>query len=349
MRAAVITGSGEVRPGQTPLKLREMPQPAPGPGELRLRLSACGVCHTELDELEGRTPPPRYPVIPGHEAVGFVDAVGSGVSEALIGRRMGVGWIHSSCGSCSYCRSGLENLCAEFRATGRDRHGGYAEYLNVAQRFAYPIPDGFSDAQAAPLLCAGGVGYRALRLAAITDGQPLGFVGFGASAHLVLQLARRRYPASPLYVVSRSEAKRSRALALGADWAGAPGEQPPGPAAAFIDTTPAWKPILQSLPLLAPGGRLVVNAIRKEERDKEALLQLDYGRDLWMERELKSVANVTPADIAAFLEEAAAGAIAPQVELYPLEEAAKALEELKAGTGEGAKVLRIGEFAEETP
>jgi propanol-preferring alcohol dehydrogenase len=341
MQAVTITGIGPVGEGQTPVELRELSAPRPGPGEVRIAITYCGVCHTELDEIEGRTPPPALPVVPGHEVVGVIDETGSGVAERKRGERVGVGWIHSSCGTCRYCRSGRENLCSEFRATGRDADGGYAEYLTVPEGFCYPIPEAFSDAEAAPLLCAGGVGYRALRLANIADGMPLGFTGFGASAHLVLQLARLRYPSSPLYVFTRRETKQASARALGADWAGRNTDTPPQPAAAIIDTTPAWHPVIMALRSLAPGGRLVINAIRKESADQAALQQLSYERDLWMEKEIKSVANVTAADISAFLEEAAAGPITPQVTVYPLSRAAEALEDLKKGRGEGAKVLSI--------
>jgi propanol-preferring alcohol dehydrogenase len=341
MKAVRIAKIALVRTGAVPVKLEEIDAPQPGPEEVRIAVSFCGVCHTELDEIEGRSPPPELPVVPGHEVVGVIDEVGPGVTRRSRGERVGVGWIHSSCGECGYCRSGRENLCPEFRATGRDVNGGYAEYMTVPERFCYPIPAAFGDAEAAPLLCAGGVGYRALRLAGIEDGMPLGFTGFGASAHLVLQLARRRYPASPLYVFTRREEKRSRALDLGADWAGSSADAPPAPPAAVIDTTPAWQPVIRALRTLAPAGRLVINAIRKEEADKSTLQELSYEKDLWAEKELKSVANVTPADIAAFLDEAAEGSITPEITVYPLEEAARALAELKEGRASGAKVLQI--------
>lgn len=318
-----------------PLRLVELPEPQPGPGEIRLKVAACGVCHTELDEIEGRTAPPRLPVILGHEVIGRVDKLGAGVADVALGTRMGVGWIHHSSGGCD------ENISAAFHATGRDVNGGYAEYMTVPAAYAYPIPDAFSDAEAAPLLCAGGVGYRSLMLAGLTDGEPLGLTGFGGSAHLVLQMARHLYPRSPVFVFARDESARQFARELGADWAGATEDRAPEPLKAIIDTTPAWLPVVEALANLRPGGRLVINAIRKEERDKDCLLRLSYHDHLWMEKEIKSVANVTHQDLATFLPLAAAIPIRPEVELYPLEDANRALVELRSGGVRGAKVLIV--------
>jgi propanol-preferring alcohol dehydrogenase len=245
------------------------------------------------------------------------------------------------CGHCESCRRGEENLCAQFLATGRDAHGGYAERMAVPEAFAHPIPDAFGDAEAAPLLCAGAVGYRSLRLTGLENGQVLGLTGFGASGHLVLQLVRHRFPNTPVYVFARSEAEREFALHLGASWAGDTREVPPEEPHAIIDTTPAWTPVVAALENLRPGGRLVINAIRKEDRDKEALLGLDYARHLWLEKEVKSVANVARVDVREFLRLAAEVPLRPEVEEYPLEEANRALIELKARTIRGAKVLRI--------
>ncbi len=339
MKAMVLPELAEVGLGVDPLELREVPVPEPGPGEVRLRVLACGVCHTELDEIEGRTAPPRLPIIPGHEVVGVVDAVGEGASQFEPGARVGVGWFYSSCGECEQCRSGRENLCDSFRATGRDADGGYAGQMVVPESSAYPIPERFTHEEAAPLLCAGGVGYRSLRRASLREEGTLGFFGFGASAHLVLQMARHEYPEAGLFVFTRSEEKQDFARSLGADWAGPPGTEPPQRMDAIIDTTPVWKPVVEGMRLLLPGGRLVVNAIRKEDMDKEALQELDYQRHLWMEKELTTVANVTRNDIRRALEVAAEIPIRPTVETYPLEEANRALRELKEGSGRGAKVL----------
>lgn len=318
-----------------PLELVELPEPTAGPGEIRIRVSACGVCHTELDEIEGRTPPPILPVIPGHEVIGQIDQLGPGASLHSLGDRVGVGWIHHSDGTAA------ENLSRAFSATGRDHHGGYAEYLSVPETYAYPIPDVFSDIEAAPLLCAGAVGYRALKLTGLRNGEALGLTGFGGSAHIVLQLARHLYPDSPVYVFARDASSRAFALQLGADWAGDTEESAPDPLQAIIDTTPAWKPVVAAMANLAPGGRLVINAIRKEEKDKNALLALSYEQHLWLEKEIKSVANVTHRDIAEFLPIAASIPIRPEVTEYPLADANRALWELKHHSVRGAKVLVI--------
>jgi len=342
MKAMVINEISRLLDNPRPLDLLELPVPRPGRGEILIRINACGVCHTELDEIEGRTPPPRLPVVPGHEIVGRVVENGPDSSRFKPGDRVGVGWIYSACGRCSFCRSGRENLCPEFRATGRDADGGYAEYMAVPQEFAYPIPPVFSDAEAAPLLCAGGVGYRSLRLTGMEDGQSLGLTGFGASAHLVLQMARYKYPSSRVHVFARSEKERAFARELGAAWAGETEDTPPDPLDFIIDTTPAWKPVLEALRNLKSGGRLVINAIRKEGADKEYLLKLEYPEHLWMEKEIKSVANVTRADVSGFLELAAAARILPEVETFPLAQANEALQALRAGSSRGAKVLVIG-------
>jgi propanol-preferring alcohol dehydrogenase len=341
MKAMLLNRICRLEETAAPLEPAELPDPVPAAGELLLRVSTCGVCHTELDEIEGRTPPPRLPVVPGHQVVGRVVALGPGVSGFAVGDRVGVAWIASACGHCRFCRTGRENLCPEFRATGRDVNGGYAERMTVQAAFAYPIPDLFSDAEAAPLLCAGAIGYRSLHLTGLQDGQNLGLTGFGASAHLVLLMARHRYPNSGIFVFARSEAEREFARQLGAAWAGDTDEEAPVPLDAIIDTTPVWRPVVEALKNLAPGGRLVINAIRKEEVDKEALLRLDYPRHLWLEKEVKSVANVCRSDVREFLQLAAEIPIRPTVEEYPLEEANRALLELKARRIRGAKVLRV--------
>ncbi|MGC9472105.1 MAG: zinc-dependent alcohol dehydrogenase family protein [Bacteroidales bacterium] len=322
-----------------PLEPAELPVPVPGKGEVLIRVAACGVCHTELDEIEGRTPPPVFPLIPGHEVVGRVVECGEEASLYRPGDRVGVGWIYSACGKCAYCRSGNDNLCEEFRATGRDVNGGYAEYMVVPERSAFPIPEAFSDTEAAPLLCAGAIGYRSLRLAGITDGQTLGLTGFGASGHLVLQMAAHLYPRSNVYVFARSERERTFALELGAAWAGETTDTPPEKIRSIIDTTPAWKPVVEALKHLQPGGRLVINAIRKEAGDRESLMEIDYPVHLWMEKEIKSVANVAGRDIREFLELAGRMNIRPEVEEFPLAEANRALLELKNRKIRGAKVL----------
>ena len=335
MKAMMMLRVVSLESTETPLELVDLPTPEPAAGEVLIRISACGVCHTELDEIEGRTAPPSLPIVPGHEVVGRVAGLGDGVSKWQLGDRVGVGWIHSSCGTRN------ENLSNEFRATGRDVNGGYAQYMTVPENYAYPIPEVFSDQQAAPLLCAGAIGYRALRLTNIQDGQPLGLTGFGGSAHLVLQLARHLYPHTHIYVFARDQASRDFALQLGAHWSGDTTERAPQPLQAIIDTTPAWKPVVEALANLRPGGRLVINAIRKEDREKEYLLQFNYHEHLWLEREIKSVANITHYDIAEFLPLAAQIPLRAEIQTYPLHDANRALWELKHHNVKGAKVLLV--------
>jgi propanol-preferring alcohol dehydrogenase len=341
MRAMILRKLCSVKQGDHPLELAQLPDPIPGERDLLVRVLACGVCHTELDEIEGRTPPPRLPIILGHQVVGRVEATGSRIGIFQRGDRVGIAWIFSACGSCKFCLAGSENLCASFQATGRDANGGYAEFMTVPENFAYKIPALFSDAEAAPLLCAGAIGYRSLRLTGLRDGQNLGLTGFGASAHLVLKMVRHRYPNARVFVFARSEKERAFAAELGAVWAGDTADASPEKVGAIIDTTPVWTPLVESLKNLEPGGRLVVNAIRKEEIDKDALRRLDYPTHLWLEKEIKSVANVTRADVSEFLKLAAEMRIKPEVQEFALEDANRALTELKTTRIRGAKVLRI--------
>ena len=341
MKAMILENLGPLAVNPAPLRLVTLPDPSPGPGELLIRVITSGVCHTELDEIEGRMPPPTLPMILGHQVVGKVEASGPGSSRFAIGDRVGVAWIFDSCRKCRYCEDGNENLCSNFRATGRDVNGGYAELMTVPESFAFSIPEVFTDAEAAPLLCAGSIGYRSLRLTNLQPGQPLGLTGFGASGHLVLKMVRHRYPETDVFVFARSEEERSFALELGAVWTGDTADRAPQPLAAIIDTTPVWKPVVEGLRNLAPGGRLVVNAIRKEDHDKDVLQSLDYASDLWMEREIKTVANVARSDVAEFLELAAEAPICPEVQEFPLEDANAALQELKNRRIRGGKVLRV--------
>jgi propanol-preferring alcohol dehydrogenase len=341
MKAMVLTNLASLSESRTPLLLADLPDPVPNEGEVLVKVSVCGVCHTELDEIEGRTKPPKLPVVLGHQIVGMVAALGPGAGKFRTGDRVGIAWIHGACGTCSHCRSGQENLCDDFRATGRDVNGGYAQYTTVSEAFAYPIPEVFSDAEAAPLLCAGAIGYRSVRLAGIRNGDNLGLTGFGASAHLVLQMARHLYPSSRIFVFSRSEGEQAFAEELGAFWTGDTQAESPEQLNAIIDTTPAWMPAVHALRNLQKGGRLVINAIRKEDHDKIALQQLQYERDLWMEKEIKSVANITRRDVEKFLAIAAEIGIKPAVQEYQLEAANRALRELKERKVRGAKVLRI--------
>lgn len=343
MKAMILEGISGFDEEPQPLKPVELPIPEPENSEVQIKVSVCGVCHTELDEIEGRTPPSFFPIVPGHQVVGYVSKKGKGADDFEIGDRVGVAWIFSACGKCEYCRSGRENLCDQFMATGRDAHGGYAEYMTAPQKYVYKIPEFFSDAEAAPLLCAGAIGYRSIMLSGLKDGENLGLTGFGASAHLVLKMVRYKFPDSKIYVFSRNEKEQEFALSLGAFWAGGISERSPEKLHKIIDTTPAWKPVVEALSDLKKGGRLIINAIRKEEKDKNALLELSYPEQLWLEKEIKSVANVTSNDVKEFLELAAKAKIKPDYKEYPLGKANEALMEMKEGIIRGAKVLRISE------
>ena len=345
MRAMLLRTLGRLEETSSPLELTELATPVPAVQEILVQVSACAVCHTELDEIEGRTPPPHLPVVPGHQAVGRVVERGSQAKKFALGDRVGIAWIFSACGRCKFCLEGNENLCVEFRATGRDVDGGYAEFMTIHEDYAHAIPSVFSDVEAAPLLCAGAVGYRSLRLTGLKDGQTLGLMGFGASGHLVLKMALHRYQRSKVFVFVRDAGERAFAREIGASWAGGVEDEPPEKLHSIIDTTPAWRPVVESLKNLEPGGRLVINAIRKEERDKEELQRLDYAGHLWLEREVKSVANVSRSDVREFLELAARIPLRPEVEEFALEDANRALVELRKRSIRGAKVLRIAKVS----
>ncbi len=317
-----------------PLELVDLPIPKPKSGEILVKISACGVCHTELDEIEGRLKP-RLPIILGHEIIGKVERLGSGVTKFKIGDRAGIAWIHSACGKCGFCKEGNENLCAEFQGTGCHADGGYAEYTVVSADFAYLIPDRFSDSQAAPLLCAGAIGYRDLRLSGIKPGQTLGLFGFGVSAHIVIQVAK--HWGCEVYVFTRSEEHRRLAKGLGADWAGGVGDSPPQRLNCAIDFTPVGETVPDALRVLEKGGRLIIAVIRKIS----PIPPLDYAQLLWDEKEIKSVANITRKDAQDFLSLAAEIPIIPEVREFKLEEANEALVLLKQGRIQGAAVLRV--------
>jgi propanol-preferring alcohol dehydrogenase len=342
MKAMILKNTALIE--EKPLILEDLPALQPGPGQILVKTLTCGICHTELDEIEGRLQP-KLPIIPGHEVVGKVESLGPEAAKYKAGDRVGIAWINSACGKCSFCREGNENLCAEFQGTGCHANGGYSEYTVVTEDFAYLIPDRFSDSEAAPLLCAGAIGYRALRLSSLQDGQILGLFGFGASAHIVIQIAKHKYTNCRVFVFTRPGQIEHQNLAkkLGADWVGATGDTPPAKLNCAIDFTPVWKPVVEAMRVLEKGGRLVINAIRKEEKDKEALLKLDYPAHIWLEKEIKSVANITKKDAEEFLPLAAEIPIVPEVQEFKLEEANEALMLLKQGKIQGAGVLKISE------
>ncbi len=332
MKAMVLKATAPVEQG--PLVMMDVPIPVPGPGEILIKVSVCGVCHTELDEIEGRLPS-NLPVVPGHEIVGRVEGTGAGVKEFKRGDRVGVAWIHSACGTCRFCREGNENLCSQFRGTGCQANGGYAQYTTVPEDFAYSIPDRFSDAEAAPLLCAGAIGYRDLRLSGINRGDTLGLFGFGASAHIVIQVAR--HWGCEVFVFSRSEEHRILAKQLGATWAGKPEDPPPRKLRCAIDFTPVGETVPAAMKVLERGGRLVMAVIRKRTH----IPAMDYAELLWHEKEIKSVANITRADAREFLALAAEIPITPHVLEFRLEEANEVLLRLKQGKIQGAAVLKM--------
>jgi propanol-preferring alcohol dehydrogenase len=339
MKAMLLNQIYDLTKNIQPLKPVDIPEPEVGKAEVLIKVNVCGVCHTEIDEIEGRTPPAKFPVIPGHQVVGIIVDMDKKDESLSIGDRVGVAWIYSSCGKCRHCLSGKENLCPDFKATGRDVHGGYAEYMLAKKDFIYKIPEVFTDTEAAPLLCAGAIGYRSLKLTGLKNGLSLGLTGFGASAHLVLKMVRHNYPDTEIFVFARSKKERDFARQLGAVWTGDTADKSPVKLDCIIDTTPVWKPVVEALNNLNPGGRLVINAIRKEDIDKDYLQKINYSEHLWMEKEIKSVANVERSDVREFLKIASEIPIKPEIQEYPLEEANKALIEIKQRKIKGAKVL----------
>lgn len=339
MKAMLLEKQKTFSTDAKPLILKDIPIPEINKDEVLIKISACGVCHTDLDIIEGRIILNKLPVILGHQVVGKISESKS--NKFKKDDRVGIGWIYSSCEKCYYCLNGQENLCKDFKATGKDENGGYAEYMKAKEYFIYKIPDSITDIEAAPLLCAGGVGYRSIKFANIKEGQSIGLTGFGASGHLVLKLVKSIYNNVKVYVFARSKDQQEYALSLKADWAGDTESHSPIKLNSIIDTTPVWKPVVEALKNLAPGGRLIINAIKKENIDKESLLKLDYEKDLWLEKEIKSVANVTRNDLEGFIKLAAEFEIKPEVSVFKLEEANEALMQLKFGNNKGAIVIGL--------
>jgi len=323
---------------ESPLESADVPVPEPRDNEILIKVTVCGACHTDLDEVEGRLPT-KLPVIPGHQVVGTVAGRGANAEKFKEGDRVGVTWLYSSCGRCKFCTRGNENLCDQALWTGKDADGGYAEYMVIGQKFAHRIPDRFSDSQAAPLLCAGVIGYRALKLAEVTDGQIVGLIGFGASAHIVIQVLKYKFPNSPVFVFTRGAEHREFAKSLGADWTGQGTAEPPHKMDRAIDFTPVGEVIPPAMENLDKGGRLVINAIRKVNPVPE----MDYVEHLWLEKEIKSTANVSTQDAAEFLELAAEIPILPNVQEFDLQKANEALLAIKNSTIRAAAVLKVAD------
>ena len=331
MKAMILR---EARPAEDdPLAAVDLPVPEPTEGQIRLRVRACGVCHTDLHLVEGEIALPKLPVVPGHQIVADVDALGPGVTRFAMGDRVGVPWLYSTCGRCDYCRRGLENLCDAARFTGQHADGGFAEFMVVPAAFAYPIPEGFPDEQAAPLLCAGIIGYRSLRLSEIRPGQRLGLYGFGASAHVTIQVAR--HWGCEVYVFTRSAEHQQHALELGAAWVGQAQDTPPAELDSAITFAPAGWLVPEVLRVLRKGGTLAINAIHMSP-----IPELPYSL-LYGERTVRSVANSTRQDATELLELAAEIPIHTDVELYPLADANAVLQRLKRAEVQGAAVLQI--------
>ena len=332
MKAMLLSGTGAVE--TSPLQLRDVPIPQPGPGQVLVRLTVCGICRTDLHVIEGELERPKLPLIPGHQAVGVISRVGAGVTDRAVGERVGIAWLQGTCGQCEFCRSGRENLCLAARFTGYQIDGGYAEYAVVPAPFAYPIPAVFADEEAAPLLCAGIIGYRALRLSGIRRGQRLGLYGFGASAHMAIQIAR--HWGCEVYVCSIKPQHQALAHDMGAIWVGGASDPPPVPLHGSIIFAPAGELVPPALRALERGGTLALAGIHMSP-----IPSLDYDREVFGERVIRSVTANTKQDGFDLLREAAAIPIRPRTQRFPLEQANHALQALKMGAINGAGVLAI--------
>lgn len=329
MKALRLSQPDEIE--RSPLQLMEIAEPQVGPGQLLLRVQACGICHTDLHIVEGEIIPKTYPLTPGHQVVGTVAAMGEGVEDWAIGDRAGVPWFYRSCGACAHCERGEENLCSEAEFTGFDVDGGYAEYMLAESRFALPLPAEVGEISIAPLLCAGIIGYRSLNRCDLKPGERLGLVGFGASAHLAIQVAR--HWGCEVFVFTRSEGHRRLARDLGASWVGGSQEQAPAPLDRAILFAPVGDLVPVILGKLRPGGTLAINAIYLSN-----IPEMEYSL-IYSERTLRSVANATYRDGIEFLKLAAEIPIHATVQTYPLDEANEALLDLKHSRIDGAGVL----------
>ncbi len=319
---------------ENPLLLVDLPIPQPAEEEILVKIQICGICHTDLHMVEGELELPKKPVIPGHQVIGRVEKIGKKVSRFKEGDRVGMAWLNWTCGRCSFCEEGRENLCEDIKFTGYHADGGYAQYATISEKFAYPILDKFSVEEAAPLLCAGIIGYRALRLSEIKPHQRLGIYGFGASAHIVIQVAT--YLGSEVYVFTRSEEHRKLAQRLGALWIGEAEDDPPEKLHSAIIFAPAGGLVLEALRVLRKGGILTLAGIYMS-----SIPEMDYLKHLYYEKTIRSVTASTRRDGEEFLQIAYKIPIHTQIQLFLLEEANKALQLLKEGRINGAGVLQI--------
>ncbi|HME55276.1 MAG TPA: zinc-dependent alcohol dehydrogenase family protein [Candidatus Lokiarchaeia archaeon] len=317
----------------SPLILEDVPVPEPGTGDVRIRVSTCGACHTDLHEVEGDLLPRGLPRIPGHEIIGTIDELGDDNEIFVKGERVGVSWLHVTCGICHYCTSGLENLCDSATFTGYDVDGGYAEYAIVPGSFAFRIPDAFTDAAAAPLMCAGIIGYRSLRLSGVKPGDRLGLFGFGASAHIAIQVALSW--GCEIFVFTRSKEHQEHAKSLGASWAGTVDDEPPAKVQSGISFAPLGSVVLDALRFIDKGGTLAINAVSLTD-----IPPIPWEL-LYHERKITSVANVTRGDAVEFLAMAEKIHVETSITTYPLEEANQALLDMKLSNINGAAVLVI--------
>lgn len=331
MKAMVLTRAQ--RAEENPLTLTEVEVPKPGANEIRIAVRACGVCHTDLHLVEGEVALPKLPIIPGHQIVGVVESVGASAPRFRVGQRVGVPWLNWTDGTCDFCKRGQENLCENARFTGQHVDGGYAEYTLVDEAFAYEIPEVFDNIQAAPLLCAGAVGYRALKLSDLQPGERLGIYGFGASGHVVMQVARHWQ--CEVYVFTRGQEHRRLARELGATWAGGAEETPPSPIDRAIIFAPVGTLVPEALRIMRKGGTVAHAGIYSTP-----IPQFDYQL-LYHERTVRSVANSTRQDVVEFLKVAAEIPIKTEVETFPLRDANRALQKMKASQIRGAAVLDI--------
>jgi len=332
MRAMILDKPAQVE--STPLVLRDLPVPEPGPGEMLVRIDACGVCRTDLHVVEGELPPHRQPIIPGHEIVGRVERLGPGCSHSQVGDRVGVAWLHRSDGHCEYCRKGSENLCESPIFTGYDVNGGYAEYMVAREDFSYPLPAGVDDATLAPLLCAGIIGYRALKRSEVKPGERLGLYGFGASAHIVIQIAL--HWGCEIYVSSRDPKHQQLAREMGASWAGGDGDRPPKKLNAAILFAPVGHLVPPVLEALDKGATCAIAGIYLTD-----IPSLNYHQHLFHERTLRSVTANTRQDGQELMRLAAEVPLKAHAQLFPLEKANEALRRLKHDEISGAAVLRV--------